>query len=86
MLNYAISAAVTVDLKTLKPVDKAFAISKVRMKYISGLFAFRELPALIKALRKLTLDYDLILVNGHGIAHPRFCGIASHLLKLKKQG
>ncbi|GBE55176.1 endonuclease V [archaeon BMS3Bbin15] len=77
--NYAISAAVTVDFKTLKPVDKASAISKVKMKYIPGLFAFRELPALIKALRKLTLDYDLILVNGHGIAHPRFCGIASHL-------
>ncbi len=75
----AIAAAVIVDFKTLKPLEEAVAVKKVKVKYVPGFFAFRELPALIKVLKKLALGYDLVLVNGHGIAHPRFFGIASHL-------
>jgi deoxyribonuclease V len=44
----------------------------------SGLFSFREIPLLLKALEKIP-DADLLLVNGHGLAHPRRFGLASHL-------
>jgi deoxyribonuclease V len=51
----------------------------VQFPYISGLLAFREGPALIAAYEKLDQAPDLIVFNGHGYAHPRRCGLASHL-------
>jgi len=47
--------------------------------YIPEYLSFRELPVILSALDKLTVTPDLIIVDGHGTAHPRRIGIASHL-------
>jgi deoxyribonuclease V len=45
----------------------------------------REYPPIIRTLAKLRSDYDLLLVDGHGLLHPRRCGIACYLgVKLDK--
>jgi len=47
--------------------------------YIPGLLSFREIPVLLQAIEKLTLEPDVWMVDGQGIAHPRRLGIAAHL-------
>lgn len=47
--------------------------------YVPGLLSFRELPAALDALLLLERVPDLILCDGQGVAHPRRCGLASHL-------
>jgi deoxyribonuclease V len=62
----------------LKIIGQATAISKTKFPYISGLLAFREVPALLEAWDKLTVKPDLMALDGQGIAHERRTGIATH--------
>lgn len=75
-----LAAAVSVvDIATLTLVESAVVHGSTDFPYQPGLFAFRELPALLAALGELNLRPDVLLCDGHGIAHPRRLGLASHL-------
>lgn len=76
--DYAISVIVTMDYKTLKLLDITSAKDKIELEYIPGYLAFRELPVFLKAWELLKIDPDLVFFDGHGYAHPRRLGIASH--------
>src|ERR1700744_4534212 len=62
----------------LTVIEQATAISKTKFPYISGLLAFREVPALLEAWEKLTVKPDVMVLDGQGIAHERRTGIATH--------
>ena len=62
----------------LQIIGYATAISRTSFPYISGLLAFREVPALLEAWDKLTVKPDVLILDGQGIAHERRLGIATH--------
>jgi deoxyribonuclease V len=73
------AAAVVLDPDSRKVRDTAVVLGKPAFPYVPGLFAFREVPALLDALERLTVRPDVLICDGHGLAHPRRFGLASHL-------
>jgi deoxyribonuclease V len=73
------AAAVVLDAESLDVVEEATVIDRPGFPYVPGLFAFRELPALVDALRRLSVTPDLLVCDGHGLAHPKRFGLACHL-------
>ena len=73
------AAVAVLNLDDLQVSDRAIARRPTTFPYIPGLLSFREIPAVVDALQKLTVRPDLILCDGQGTAHPRRFGIACHL-------
>ena len=75
----AAAAVAVIRLCDLTTVDQSTAVKKVKFPYIPGLLTFREGPAILAALEHLTVAPELLIFDGQGIAHPRRCGLASHI-------
>ena len=60
-------------------LEHVIARRETRFPYIPGYLSFREIPAVLDALRQLAHGPDMLLCDGQGIAHPRRFGIACHL-------
>lgn len=73
------AAAVVWELSSRRMVGSATARLRVAFPYVPGLLAWRELPALIEALRKLERTPQALICDGHGLAHPRRFGLACQL-------
>jgi deoxyribonuclease V len=75
----SIGAAVVLDSTSLEIVECKTTRVKTRFPYISSLLAFRENFPVCSSIRKLRVQPDVFLVDGHGIAHQYRLGFASHL-------
>lgn len=64
--------------KELKVLEWFYKKVKVDFPYIPSFLAFREGPAVIKALENEELP-DILFVNGHGISHPVNLGLATYV-------
>jgi deoxyribonuclease V len=74
-----LAAAVVWDVDECRVVEIRRASAPLRFPYVPGLLSFREVPALLAVLRRLTTPIDGVLCDGQGIAHPRRFGLASHV-------
>lgn len=73
------AAIVLLAWPDLAILEVAHARMRLPMPYIPGLLSFREAPLILDAYQRLSQQPDLLMVDGHGRAHPRRLGIASHL-------
>lgn len=73
------AAVVVLRFSDLVPVDEAVARMPVTFPYIPGLLSFREIPVILRAFEDIKIEPDVTIADGHGRAHPRRVGFASHL-------
>jgi deoxyribonuclease V len=77
--DLAFGATAVLDYDSLEVLETQTAMRQVTFPYVATLLSFRELPVVAACIRKLKVQPDVLLVDGHGRAHPLGCGLASHL-------
>ena len=73
------ACAVTMSFPELEEVERVFAEGPPGFPYVPGFLYFREGAVISQALSNLKETPQLVIVHGHGTAHPRRCGLASHI-------
>ncbi len=76
-----ISAVVVLEYPSMRFIDYSYSVMPVDFPYIPGLLSFREAPAIINAFHALKNKSkpDLLVIDGCGVNHPRFAGLATHV-------
>ncbi len=72
------SAIVVLRLPEMECLESVGVRAKAVFPYVPGLLSFRESPAGLAAWEKLRTRPDCLICDGHGYAHPRRFGLASH--------
>ena len=78
-LEAIFGVVVVCEAETMRPLEKAVVQTRPSFHYVPGFLSFRESPALLATFERLERRPDVAVVDGHGRAHPRGLGIASHL-------
>ena len=74
--NAAYCSAVIMDRNMQYLVESIDVQTVVNHPYVPGLLMLREAEPIFYTLKLLKNSYDLLLVDGHGLLHPRKCGLA----------
>ena len=77
--NIGYCSATILDKDTLNAVECANTIVVIDQPYIPGLFMLREYKPIMNALQMLKREFQILLVDGHGLLHPRRCGLACYV-------
>ncbi|MCY8087996.1 endonuclease V [Bacillus sonorensis] len=76
--SVGVCSMVVLDVNSKNIIEKVHSVGKVNVPYVPGFLAFRELPLIIEAAKKLTVDPDVFLFDGNGYLHYHHMGVATH--------
>jgi len=77
--RYLVAAVIVWDCEQRRVIEQHVIEQPVSFPYVPGLLSFRESPGVIAVLARVRSRPDLLMIDGHGYAHPRRFGIACHL-------
>ena len=75
----AYCSAVVMDRVMNQIIESVDSKTTVNYPYVPGLLMLREAEPILCTLKLLKNSYDLLLVDGHGLLHPRKCGLACYI-------
>ena len=75
---YGFASSVLLDYESMEVMEERVARLRITFPYIPTFLSYRELEGVKKVYAMLKHKPDVIMLNGQGIAHPRFFGLASH--------
>jgi deoxyribonuclease V len=77
--NLSFCSAVLLNKNNMEVKESINATLIVKQPYIPSYFMIREYEPITNILKLLKTDFDVLLVEGHGVLHPRRCGLASYI-------
>jgi deoxyinosine 3'endonuclease (endonuclease V) len=77
--NIAFCSALIVNKRTLEIIESINHKSIVNYPYIPGLLILRESESITSILKLIKNSYDVLLIDAHGVLHPRKCGLACYI-------
>jgi len=77
--NIAYCSAVLMNKNSMEVKESVNITLNVKHPYVPSFFMLRESEAIINILKSLKNRFDLLLIDGHGVLHPRRCGLASYI-------
>jgi deoxyribonuclease V len=77
--NIAFCSALIVNKRTLEIIESINHKSIVNYPYIPGLLILRESESILSVLKLIKNSYDVLLIDAHGVLHPRKCGLACYI-------
>jgi deoxyribonuclease V len=77
--NAAYCSAVIMDRNMQQLVESVDVQTIVKYPYVPGLLMLREAEPIFYTLKLLKNSYDLLFIDGHGLLHPRKCGLACYI-------
>jgi deoxyribonuclease V len=75
----AYAAVAVLSFPELAVIEVQGNEAPLEFPYVPGLLAFREIPSVAGALRKVEAPVDAVIFDAQGLAHGRRMGLASHL-------
>lgn len=77
--QYVKAAAVVFDRVERAIIEQQTHTMRCRAPYVPTFLTFREAPAILAVLEKVRHCFNALLFDGQGLAHPRRCGLATHM-------
>lgn len=73
------AAVCIIDSTSNIVVEQKLSYIEISFPYAPEVFSFREVPIVKEVFEKLSFQPDLIICDGHGLAHPNEMGLATQL-------